>query len=164
MDIRMVSLDIPYFADVVLAGNSSMKNTIAIGADPKEGLMTTDWLAVDAVGRKIYWTDTGTNRIEVANLDGSMRKSSRPAKPGLPADMDQILVDNLWHQKRNLLVRILKSYFGGKTFLLSHILPPSSVSGYVPTAPPKETSSTPAHNKVPKVPTNGPGRGHAVVK
>ena len=36
--------------------------------------MTTDGLAVDAVGRKIYWTDTGINRIEVANLDGSMRK------------------------------------------------------------------------------------------
>lgn len=36
--------------------------------------MTTDGLALDAVGRKIYWTDTGINRIEVANLDGSMRK------------------------------------------------------------------------------------------
>lgn len=36
-DIRMVSLDIPYFADVVLAVNSSMKNTIAISVDPKEG-------------------------------------------------------------------------------------------------------------------------------
>lgn len=36
-DIRMVSLDIPYFADVVLAVNNSMKNTIAIGVDPKEG-------------------------------------------------------------------------------------------------------------------------------
>ncbi|KAG7257364.1 hypothetical protein CRUP_022800, partial [Coryphaenoides rupestris] len=60
-DIRMVSLDIPYFADVVLAGKCT-------------GLMTTDGLAVDAVGRKIYWTDTGTNRIEVANMDGSMRK------------------------------------------------------------------------------------------
>lgn len=34
----MVSLDIPYFADVVLAVNSSMKNTIAIGVDPKEGM------------------------------------------------------------------------------------------------------------------------------
>uniref|UniRef100_A0AAY4CGV2 EGF-like domain-containing protein n=1 Tax=Denticeps clupeoides TaxID=299321 RepID=A0AAY4CGV2_9TELE len=94
-DIRMVSLDIPYFADVVLAVNSSMKNTIAVGVDPKEGkvywsdstlkkisradvnstrLMTTDGLAVDSLGRKIYWTDTGTNRIEAANLDGSMRK------------------------------------------------------------------------------------------
>lgn len=38
------------------------------------GLVTTDGLAVDAEGRKIFWTDTGTNRIEVANLDGSMRK------------------------------------------------------------------------------------------
>ncbi|XP_049321599.1 low-density lipoprotein receptor-related protein 4 isoform X2 [Astyanax mexicanus] len=102
-DIRMVSLDIPYYADVVLAVNGSMKNTIAIGVDPTEGkvywsdstlkkitraningtqqediistgLMTTDGLAVDSVGRKIYWTDTGTNRIEVANLNGSMRK------------------------------------------------------------------------------------------
>lgn len=36
-DIRMVSLDIPYFADVVLAVNGSMKNTIAIGVDPREG-------------------------------------------------------------------------------------------------------------------------------
>uniref|UniRef100_A0A8C2AGE5 Low density lipoprotein receptor-related protein 4 n=1 Tax=Cyprinus carpio TaxID=7962 RepID=A0A8C2AGE5_CYPCA len=90
-DIRMISLDIPYF------------NTIAIGVDAVEGkvywsdstlkkisraningseyediisagLMTTDGLAVDSVGRKIYWTDTGTNRIEVANLNGSMRK------------------------------------------------------------------------------------------
>ncbi|XP_057187146.1 low-density lipoprotein receptor-related protein 4 isoform X1 [Triplophysa rosa] len=102
-DVRMISLDIPYFADVVLAVNSSMKNTIAIGVDAVEGkvywsdstlkkisrsnvngtqqeevvstgLLTTDGLAVDSVGRKIYWTDTGTNRIEVANLNGSMRK------------------------------------------------------------------------------------------
>lgn len=102
-DIRMVSLDIPYFADVVVSVNVTMKNTIAIGVDPHEGkvywsdstlrkisraaldgskfediittgLLTTDGLAVDAIGRKIYWTDTGTNRIEVGNLDGSMRK------------------------------------------------------------------------------------------
>lgn len=33
----MVSLDIPYFADVVLAVNESMKNTIAIDVDPREG-------------------------------------------------------------------------------------------------------------------------------
>ncbi|XP_043938468.1 low-density lipoprotein receptor-related protein 4 isoform X2 [Protopterus annectens] len=102
-DIRVVSLEIPYFADVVIPVNGSMKNTIAVGVDSVEGkvywsdstlrkisranldgseqqdivttgLMTTDGLAVDAVGHKIYWTDTGTNRIEVANLDGSMRK------------------------------------------------------------------------------------------
>lgn len=37
-DIRMVSLDIPYFADVVVSVNVTMKNTIAIGVDPREGM------------------------------------------------------------------------------------------------------------------------------
>lgn len=30
-------------------------------------------LAVDWIGRKIYWTDQDTDFIEVANLNGSMR-------------------------------------------------------------------------------------------
>ena len=38
VDIRRVSLDIPYFADVVVPINITMKNTIAIGVDPQEGL------------------------------------------------------------------------------------------------------------------------------
>ena len=38
IDIRTVSLDIPYFADVVVPINLTMKNTIAIGVDPQEGL------------------------------------------------------------------------------------------------------------------------------
>lgn len=38
IDVRMVSLDIPYFADVVVPINMTMKNTIAIGVDPLEGL------------------------------------------------------------------------------------------------------------------------------
>ncbi|CAG5865572.1 unnamed protein product [Menidia menidia] len=33
-----------------------------------------DGIAVDWVGRHIYWTDSGTNRIEVAKLDGRYRK------------------------------------------------------------------------------------------
>ena len=33
-----------------------------------------DGLAVDWLGRNLYWTDTGTDRIEVANLDGTSRK------------------------------------------------------------------------------------------
>uniref|UniRef100_A0AAY4CHR9 Low-density lipoprotein receptor-related protein 4 n=1 Tax=Denticeps clupeoides TaxID=299321 RepID=A0AAY4CHR9_9TELE len=94
-DIRMVSLDIPYFADVVLAVNSSMKNTIAVGVDPKEGKVYWSDSTLKKISRadvntqhnsivntlvdkktpkNIYWTDTGTNRIEAANLDGSMRK------------------------------------------------------------------------------------------
>lgn len=30
-------------------------------------------LAVDWVTSKLYWTDAGTKRIEVSNLDGTMR-------------------------------------------------------------------------------------------
>ena len=39
------------------------------------GISTPDGLAVDSTGRKLYWTDTGTNRIEVATLQGHMRKA-----------------------------------------------------------------------------------------
>ncbi|KAL4622812.1 serine/threonine-protein phosphatase 6 regulatory subunit 3 isoform X2 [Arapaima gigas] len=38
------------------------------------GLDSPDGLACDWLGRKLYWTDSETNRIEVANLDGSYRK------------------------------------------------------------------------------------------
>jgi hypothetical protein len=30
-------------------------------------------VAIDWIGRKIYWTDQDTDLIEVANLNGSMR-------------------------------------------------------------------------------------------
>uniref|UniRef100_A0A8B9C424 Low-density lipoprotein receptor-related protein 4 n=1 Tax=Anser brachyrhynchus TaxID=132585 RepID=A0A8B9C424_9AVES len=56
-DIRMVSLDIPYFADVVVSVNVTMKNTIAIGVDPREG--------------KVYWSDSTLRKISRAALDGS---------------------------------------------------------------------------------------------
>lgn len=38
------------------------------------GLMSPDGLACDWIGRKLYWTDSEINRIEVSNLDGHMRK------------------------------------------------------------------------------------------
>ena len=43
------------------------------------GLVNPDGVAIDWVGQKLYWTDSGTpvaqfGRIETANLDGSMRK------------------------------------------------------------------------------------------
>lgn len=34
----------------------------------------TGGLAVDWIGDKLFWADSGTSRIEVANLDGSSRK------------------------------------------------------------------------------------------
>ena len=33
-----------------------------------------DGVAVDWVGRNLYWTDTGTDSIEVSRLNGSSRK------------------------------------------------------------------------------------------
>lgn len=33
-----------------------------------------DGIAVDWIARNMYWTDTGTDRIEVARLDGRARK------------------------------------------------------------------------------------------
>lgn len=33
-----------------------------------------DGVAVDWVARNIYWTDTGTDRIEVATLNGKHRR------------------------------------------------------------------------------------------
>ena len=38
------------------------------------GLTSPDGLATDWLGRKLYWTDSETNRIEVSNLDGTHRK------------------------------------------------------------------------------------------
>lgn len=38
------------------------------------GLVSPDGLACDWVGQKLYWTDSETNRIEVANLNGTSRK------------------------------------------------------------------------------------------
>lgn len=38
------------------------------------GVVSPDGLACDWVGRKLYWTDSETNRLEVAELDGAHRK------------------------------------------------------------------------------------------
>ncbi|KTG33419.1 hypothetical protein cypCar_00008937 [Cyprinus carpio] len=65
-DIRMISLDIPYFADVVLPVSVSMKNTIAIGVDAVEG--------VRKFSMYMYWTDWGEHaKLERSSMDGSDR-------------------------------------------------------------------------------------------
>ncbi len=37
------------------------------------GLESPSGLAVDWVTQKLYWTDAGLDRIEVANMDGTLR-------------------------------------------------------------------------------------------
>lgn len=84
-DIRMVSLDIPYFADVVLAVNTSMKNTIAIGVDPKEGMVIfferlqipqENFLRVSVPPRvgRVYWSDSTLKKICRASISGKAQE------------------------------------------------------------------------------------------
>lgn len=64
-----------YWSDVTLQlvarafPNGSSVEVIAYNVSSPEGL------AVDYVGRTLYWTDQANNRIEVARLDGSSRRS-----------------------------------------------------------------------------------------
>ena len=54
--------------------STSLNTTAAKAALFQCNVKAPDGLAIDKVGRNIYWSDTGTNRIEVARLDGSKRK------------------------------------------------------------------------------------------
>lgn len=73
-----------YWSDV---SEEAIKRTVfnlsggGIGVSPSgvqatviSGLASPDGLACDWLGKKLYWTDSETNRIEVAELDGSLRK------------------------------------------------------------------------------------------
>jgi low density lipoprotein receptor-related protein 5/6 len=40
----------------------------------KGNISTPDGIAVDWIANNIYWTDTGTDKIEVAKLTGKYRK------------------------------------------------------------------------------------------
>ena len=46
-----------------------------INIDPviEAGLATTEGLAIDWVGKNIYWVESNLDQIEVAKLDGSKR-------------------------------------------------------------------------------------------
>ncbi|XP_028028555.1 low-density lipoprotein receptor-related protein 4-like [Bombyx mandarina] len=102
VDIRVISLDVPYLIDVVLP-LPPLKNALGVDVDHSTGLIywtdtgqrkiqratrlgthvetvignglhTADGIVIDSTGRKIYWTDGGRNSIEVAELDGRNRK------------------------------------------------------------------------------------------
>ncbi|KAM4553054.1 low-density lipoprotein receptor-related protein 5 isoform 1-T1 [Fundulus diaphanus] len=54
---------------------NSLKEALGTGQTVVvSGLNSPDGLACDWLGKKLYWTDSETNRIEVANLDGTSRK------------------------------------------------------------------------------------------
>ncbi|KAF5269791.1 hypothetical protein FQA39_LY08572 [Lamprigera yunnana] len=102
IDIRQISLDVPYIVDVVLP-LPPLKNVMSVDVDRKTSeiywtdnsedviqkstpdgknittvifheLQMADGIAIDSTGRKIYWTDGGRNSIEVAELNGDNRK------------------------------------------------------------------------------------------
>ncbi|KAL0269017.1 UNVERIFIED_CONTAM: hypothetical protein PYX00_010764 [Menopon gallinae] len=102
VDIRQISLDVPYRVDTVLP-LPPMKSARSVDVDAvtgdiywsdtledvimkasakgenlesvvTDGLDNADGLAIDSSGRKLYWTDAGRNSIEVSELDGSNRK------------------------------------------------------------------------------------------
>ena len=65
------------------SNSRKVEDVISLGLKKPEGL------AVDWVGKKLYWTNCGdsdweTNRIEVANFDGSYRKVLLWKDLGLP--------------------------------------------------------------------------------
>ncbi|OTF75363.1 low density lipoprotein receptor-like protein, partial [Euroglyphus maynei] len=102
-DIKRISLDTEYRFDVRIPLNRRLSNAFVLDihfqsdtvywSDTNEnviyksiilggkiekilnyGLSGVNGLAIDNVGHKIYWTDAGRKRIEVANLDGTFRK------------------------------------------------------------------------------------------
>lgn len=54
------------------------KQRILLGSDQQDVIVSEiqdpDGIALDWISRNIYWTDTGTDRIEVARLEGGFRK------------------------------------------------------------------------------------------
>ncbi|KAJ8795897.1 hypothetical protein J1605_002659 [Eschrichtius robustus] len=101
IDIRMVSLDIPYFADVVVPINITMKNTIAIGrieaADLNGASRHTLVSPVQhpygltLLDSYIYWTDWQTRSIHRA--DKGTGSNVILVRSNLPGLMDIQAVD-----------------------------------------------------------------------
>ncbi|XP_064480176.1 low-density lipoprotein receptor-related protein 4-like [Ornithodoros turicata] len=101
-EIRKMSLDVPYWADVVVPMRR-LSNVVAVDVDTVDeriyytdadkhkiescdmhgrqvkdvvsfGIDTPGGLAIDSIGRKVYWSDSERSRIEVGELDGSNRR------------------------------------------------------------------------------------------
>ena len=100
-DIRQISLDVSYLADIILPTQITATTSIDVDLITKDIYWTNDLeskiykapmsggppvevitlrllaprsIAVDWIGRNLYWVDGGTRKIEVAHLDGSSRR------------------------------------------------------------------------------------------
>ena len=62
----------------IRVSTGEVEDVVSVGLKKPEGL------AVDWIAGKLYWTERETNRIEVANLDGSNRKVLFWKDLGLP--------------------------------------------------------------------------------
>ncbi|XP_019581253.2 nidogen-2 isoform X1 [Rhinolophus sinicus] len=66
-----------YWTDV--AGRTISRASLELGAEPEiiinSGLISPEGLAIDHFRRTMYWTDSGLDKIERANLDGSERRA-----------------------------------------------------------------------------------------
>uniref|UniRef100_A0A7M4F0X5 Nidogen 2 n=1 Tax=Crocodylus porosus TaxID=8502 RepID=A0A7M4F0X5_CROPO len=66
-----------YWTDV--AGRTVNRASLEPGAEPEtvinSGLMSPEGLVVDHLRRVMFWTDSGLDKIERANLDGSQRRA-----------------------------------------------------------------------------------------
>eukprot|EP00731_Ephydatia_muelleri_P006973 Em0003g1221a len=109
--IHQLSLDVSYVADIVLP-ITGIVNAVSVDEDIAEGVVywsddvaagiyrapltggpaqvviqrqsfQPTSLAVDWIGRKLYWTDTMNQRLEVANLDGSSARILLSASQGI---------------------------------------------------------------------------------
>uniref|UniRef100_A0A8C4SRN2 Nidogen 2 n=1 Tax=Erpetoichthys calabaricus TaxID=27687 RepID=A0A8C4SRN2_ERPCA len=65
-----------YWTDV--AGRTISKASLQAGSEPEiiinSGLLSPEGLAVDHVRRKMFWVDSGMDKIETARLDGTERR------------------------------------------------------------------------------------------
>ena len=114
--MNMISLDVNYIARMTVFTHIGSQQPVAIDYDPIEDRIywsdvekhwiarafrnatspqvlyqydvhTPDGMAIDWIGRNIYWTATGTDRIEVGKLDGSARRTLITAGLDEPRDI-----------------------------------------------------------------------------
>lgn len=88
MDIRQISLDVPYMADVVLPFKH-LKLATSVDVDRKTG--------------EIYWTDTSEDCIQKATANGTVRQTIITREIEAP---DGIAIDSTGRKVSNKKLRL----------------------------------------------------------